>query len=146
MWLYYKFSLHHSYNHFLKGWENTLFELRSERVNAFIPKMAVGTQFHCTRSTSALRIGKKINCISHLDQNVVTSVEVLVTRATMYVGHICDHYYSQLCKPCACTVVPRWEHLHITYLDKREFQHLICFLSRYVSIAIQVIDIKADCM
>ena len=32
-WLYNKFSLHHSYNHFLKGWENTLFELRSERVN-----------------------------------------------------------------------------------------------------------------
>ena len=31
-WLYYKFSLHHSYNRFLKGWENTLFELRSERV------------------------------------------------------------------------------------------------------------------
>ena len=23
-WLYYKFSLHHSYNRFLKGWENTL--------------------------------------------------------------------------------------------------------------------------
>ena len=34
-WLYYKFSLHHSYNRFLKGWENTLFELRSERVNKF---------------------------------------------------------------------------------------------------------------
>ena len=32
-WLYYKFSLHHSCNRFLKGWENTLFELRSERVN-----------------------------------------------------------------------------------------------------------------
>ena len=32
-WLYYKFSLHHSYNRFLKGWENTLFELRSERGN-----------------------------------------------------------------------------------------------------------------
>ena len=31
-WLYYKFSLHHSYNRFLKGWEDTLFELRSERV------------------------------------------------------------------------------------------------------------------
>ena len=31
-WLYYQFSLHHSYNRFLKGWENTLFELRSERV------------------------------------------------------------------------------------------------------------------
>ena len=31
-WLHYKFSLHHSYNRFLKGWENTLFELRSERV------------------------------------------------------------------------------------------------------------------
>ena len=31
-WLYYKFSLHHSYHRFLKGWENTLFELRSERV------------------------------------------------------------------------------------------------------------------
>ena len=30
-WLYYKFSLHHSYNRFLKGWENILFELRSER-------------------------------------------------------------------------------------------------------------------
>ena len=30
-WLYYKFLLHHSYNCFLKGWENTLFELRSER-------------------------------------------------------------------------------------------------------------------
>ena len=29
-WLHYKFSLHHSYNRFLKGWENTLFELRSE--------------------------------------------------------------------------------------------------------------------
>ena len=28
-WLYYKFSLHHSYNRFLNGWENTLFELRS---------------------------------------------------------------------------------------------------------------------
>ena len=37
-WLYYKFSLHHSYYRFLKGWENTLFELRSERVNPFIPK------------------------------------------------------------------------------------------------------------
>ena len=34
-WLYYKFSLHHSYNRFLKGWENTLFELRSERVNRY---------------------------------------------------------------------------------------------------------------
>ena len=32
-WLHYKFSLHHSYNRFLKGWEHTLFELRSERVN-----------------------------------------------------------------------------------------------------------------
>ena len=32
-WLYYKFSLHHSYNRFLKGWENTLFELRCERGN-----------------------------------------------------------------------------------------------------------------
>ena len=31
-WLYYKFSLHHSYSRILKGWENTLFELRSERV------------------------------------------------------------------------------------------------------------------
>ena len=31
-WLCYKFSLHHSYNRFLKGWENTLFELRSERL------------------------------------------------------------------------------------------------------------------
>ena len=37
-WLYYKFSLHHSYNRFLKGWENTLFELRSERVDPFTPK------------------------------------------------------------------------------------------------------------
>ena len=37
-WLYYKFSLHHSYNHFLKGWENKLFELRSERVNPFPPE------------------------------------------------------------------------------------------------------------
>ena len=32
-WLYYKFSLHHSYNRFLKGWKNTPFELRSKRVN-----------------------------------------------------------------------------------------------------------------
>ena len=32
-WLYYKLSLHHSYNCFLKGWENTLFELRSGRVS-----------------------------------------------------------------------------------------------------------------
>ena len=37
-WLYYKFSLHHLYNRFLKGWENTLFELRSESVNPFTPK------------------------------------------------------------------------------------------------------------
>ena len=35
-WLYYKFSLHHSYNRFLKGWENTLFELRSERVKKIL--------------------------------------------------------------------------------------------------------------
>ena len=35
-WLYYKFSLHHSYNRFLKGWENTLFELRSERVKRLV--------------------------------------------------------------------------------------------------------------
>ena len=35
-WLYYKFSLHHSYNRFLKGWENTLFELRSEIVNEVV--------------------------------------------------------------------------------------------------------------
>ena len=38
-WLYYKFSLHHSYNRFLKGWENTLFELRSERVDPFTPML-----------------------------------------------------------------------------------------------------------
>ena len=31
-WLCYKFLLHHPYSRFLKGWENTLFELRSERV------------------------------------------------------------------------------------------------------------------
>ena len=31
-WLYYKFLLHHSYNRFLKGWENTLFELRIKMV------------------------------------------------------------------------------------------------------------------
>ena len=36
-WLCYKFSLHHSYNRFLKGWENTLFELRSERVKLVRP-------------------------------------------------------------------------------------------------------------
>ena len=36
-WLYYKFSLHHSYNRFLKGRENTLFELRSERVKQGYP-------------------------------------------------------------------------------------------------------------
>ena len=35
-WLYYKFSLHHSYNRFSKGWENTLFELKSERVKVHI--------------------------------------------------------------------------------------------------------------
>ena len=40
-WLYYKFSLHHSYNRFLKGWENTLFELRSERVNPGLNKSGV---------------------------------------------------------------------------------------------------------
>ena len=37
-WSYYKFSLRHSYNRFLKGWENVLFELGSERVNPFTPK------------------------------------------------------------------------------------------------------------
>ena len=37
-WLYYKLSLHHSYNCFLKGWKNTLFELRSERVKRPSPK------------------------------------------------------------------------------------------------------------
>ena len=31
--LYYKFSLPHSYIFSLIGWENVLFELRSERVN-----------------------------------------------------------------------------------------------------------------
>ena len=31
-WLHYKFSLPHSYNCSSKGWENALFELRSERV------------------------------------------------------------------------------------------------------------------
>ena len=36
-WLYYKFSLQHSY----KGWENTLFELRSERVNTIQPFVIV---------------------------------------------------------------------------------------------------------
>ena len=37
-WLFYKFSLHHSYNRFLKGWENTLFELRNERVKTEAPE------------------------------------------------------------------------------------------------------------
>ena len=40
-WLYYKFSLHHSYSRFLKGWENTLFELRSERVKS-LPQQTDG--------------------------------------------------------------------------------------------------------
>ena len=35
-WLYQKFSLHPSYNCFLKGWENTLFELRSESTLAHL--------------------------------------------------------------------------------------------------------------
>ena len=39
-WLYYKFSLHHSYTRFLKGWENTLFELRSERVKEMVVLVA----------------------------------------------------------------------------------------------------------
>ena len=49
-WLYYKFSLHHSYNRFLKGWENTLFELRSERVDPFTPK---SDQFQISPTASA---------------------------------------------------------------------------------------------
>ena len=42
-WLYYKFSLHHSYNRFLKGWENTLFELRGERVKECSPLTVLNT-------------------------------------------------------------------------------------------------------
>ena len=65
-WLYYKFSLHHSYNRFLKGWENTLFELRSGSVkrnhhqyffNVFthsrkrtLLKRDLDFFFHCSRS------------------------------------------------------------------------------------------------
>ena len=55
-WLYYKFSLHHSYNRFLKGfWENTLFELRSERVNSRTESAEfLSTPFeeHCIRWTT----------------------------------------------------------------------------------------------
>ena len=46
-WLYYKFSLHHSYNCFFKGWENTLFELRSERgVDQKVIKLTSEFRFH----------------------------------------------------------------------------------------------------
>ena len=40
-WLYYQFSLHHSYVSLLKGWENVLLELGSERVKvgALLPEL-----------------------------------------------------------------------------------------------------------
>ena len=59
-WLYYKFSLHHSYNRFLKGWENTLFELRSERVKTILHMISFSTwsasdpPFRCFFLSSAI--------------------------------------------------------------------------------------------
>ena len=38
-WLYYKFLLPHLYIFSLRGWENVLFELRSERVNGNFAKL-----------------------------------------------------------------------------------------------------------
>ena len=56
-WLYYNFSLYHSYNHFLKGWENTLFELRSERVN--LEKIIISAQI-CLRLVLEFFVSKII--------------------------------------------------------------------------------------
>ena len=53
-WLYYKFLLHHSYNCFLKGWENTLFELRSER--------DIRANFHASFSCAMLQSHSYSGC------------------------------------------------------------------------------------
>ena len=50
-WLYYKFSLHHSHNRFLKGWENTLFELRSERVEGLVRQLDISS---CDKSSRSI--------------------------------------------------------------------------------------------
>ena len=66
-WLYYKFSLHHSYSRFLKGWENALFELRSERVNMressppFLSKVSEKTTFMRRKFASNLSISSNFS-------------------------------------------------------------------------------------
>ena len=57
-WLYYKFLLHHSYNRFLKGWENTLFELRRERVK-LITLMGVKAGFEISYYNLANKLAIK---------------------------------------------------------------------------------------
>ena len=66
-WLYYKFSLHHSYNRFLKGWENTLFELRSERVNVkdLIGWFEFSLGFYWPSQLSNYRCSVTIRQVSH---------------------------------------------------------------------------------
>ena len=51
-WLYYKFSLQHSHNRFLKGWENTHFELRSERVKKIFTWLHHGQEWTVTTHAS----------------------------------------------------------------------------------------------
>ena len=68
--LCYKFSLHHSYNRFLKGWENTLFELRSERVNGLGLRLT-WIQLHLQSEDDVWVKSRCNNCVTARDVLVV---------------------------------------------------------------------------
>ena len=78
-WLYYQFSLHHSYNRFVKGWENTLFELRSERVNRSLAKSS-------WRSTPAL--GENPAYSNRKAHNTYLAVELDVDCLPLGIDHL----------------------------------------------------------
>ena len=93
-WLYYKFSLHHSYNRFLKGWENTLFELRSERVKRVgfqslttMLVMVISTEVEpntifMVDGSRAFRVFKSLNLCSTPQSTIMTKLSCY-TRTTV---------------------------------------------------------------
>ena len=103
-WLYYKFLLPHLYIFSLRGWENVLFELRSERVKkpALIHNVTVWSCFicpfrawHCNQYSSSCN--QNISFCEHHLQAV---------NATAFFPNF------ELCPYCACFVFCFWNELH----------------------------------
>ena len=141
-WLYYKFSLHHSYNRFLKGWGNTLFELRSERVNPFTPK-SDQVQISPVASPSKITSHSKENVAFHSLLRWKTIILPILTTSRTFLLKRCFELGSERANsklkthsPCVCLHVKE-----LTYASQQMPSAIGSTLARFWAVYCKVVSV-----